>query len=603
MDLQERGLGLSTEGGRTEGTNASGMHTSRDLRSVRSKRKIGKGSAAKNPSTRPGWAGRDRLCIEILLDNITICRTTSVCAEQDANTPFWGETFVFDEVPEFMSCTARVYRMFRSQAIPFASTTVPLTPSFSSHHDERFPLRDVSTEDVIGDLRVTVAYKQVPVHNRSSRQLSSRFQGSIGSEILYELAERGQLEEIMELYTRISIAEGSLLPQLEKMCRQDAGTNWSMLFRANSPLSKTVESSMRFCCGGFLHASLGRTVKHCFEETIELYSKTDSGSLLDLYPESIRAMSSLARDCWRDIYAAREAFPNLLRQAFSCMIQNVKELHPERESRDIMYKAVSSFVFLRLIGPALIQPQLFGLSEGLPQSSVQKTLKTMAKILHVLSTLTDKELSQESDLSVFAEFMQEARAQMLDFLASCADPFEEDPISATYSRPMGLFLRDRANILPKATADLVPVPTAAGPLDVAADTAMLLETLWERRNRPERIVSPGNAGSLDLALQQRLQALDELLHAVHLETVEVLHSASAPEQVQTPTQPPSTQSTAPPTPAIERQSLRDRLTSPRTWKLRRSKPGSPSLRSPGSSNRGLPVVGQTATPESGRNQG
>lgn len=55
--------------------------------------------------------------------------------------------------------------------------------------------------------------------------------------------------------------------------------------------------------------------------------------------------------------------------------------------KDLKWQAVSSFVFLRFFVPAILNPHLFGLVDGLPSEGVQRTLKLIAKIMQSLANL------------------------------------------------------------------------------------------------------------------------------------------------------------------------------------------------------------------------
>lgn len=142
---------------------------------------------------------------------------------------------------------------------------------------------------------------------------------------MYSLANKGTLDGLSDLLVRIGIASGTLLEWLQEMCRLEAqASTFSLsrfsscslaggetLFRGNTLLSKTLEATMRSFCFDFLVRSIGPTVERVLSDNmaLTLHVTTQGSGMVVLQDESLEAMRELVKDCWNDMYHARDAFP------------------------------------------------------------------------------------------------------------------------------------------------------------------------------------------------------------------------------------------------------------------------------------------------------
>lgn len=178
---------------------------------------------------------------------------------------------------------------------------------------------------------------------------------------------------------------------------------------------------MRMMCADFLEASLGPTIRRVINERIEprLYHTNYSGDEPALNFRVLGVMTELIQTCWANMYDNRHLFPNFIRHILAHLFRMVKQFHDDGDDL-LRFKAVSSFVFLRLIGPALMSPHLFGLADSLLDPPQQRTLTLIAKVLHTLAFFSDKDLVRHSDLSLFKVFIQANGDVMIDYLVSLA---------------------------------------------------------------------------------------------------------------------------------------------------------------------------------------
>lgn len=83
----------------------------------------------------------------------------------ESGTPFWGETL--DDVPEFSEARLELYRLFRGRRPrAFATVQLALVSDFGAQRDERYPIVDLRSDAVIGELRLLALYSEVSVLRR-----------------------------------------------------------------------------------------------------------------------------------------------------------------------------------------------------------------------------------------------------------------------------------------------------------------------------------------------------------------------------------------------------------------------------------------------------
>ncbi|KAL1413341.1 hypothetical protein Q8F55_001100 [Vanrija albida] len=467
----------------------------------------------KQASIRPGWSWRHRMRVELLLDDHIYARTGWSKAPHSTSTPYWGEQFGFTEAPSFSTCTLLLLRSKGDKrSEPFARVDLPLVSSFAKVADERFPIRTFSGK-VIGEMRLSVSFQEIDILPLYEYRALDLAHSNAGSQFLHVMAGRGLMEGTMDHLCRIALCEGVLMPRVLDTCRLEARTPGNTLFRSNTPLSKTLEVLMRMMCEEFLDVSIGPTIRRVVNERISTSSFV-SGPTGDSSAnrQSVRGLSDLVESCWRDMYENRNLFPDFIRHVLAYIFRTVKEFHDYNNDL-LRYKAVSSFVFLRLIGPALMSPHLFGLADGLLPIEVQRTLTLVAKVLHALAFFSDNENSRHPDLVVFKPFIRRNADAMIDYLTSLVTPVGEWPPPQTAPSEIESFVAQRKLHLDEFEGEAIPFVTEAGPVDMGAEWAMCAELWYERRQQPGTALTSPNLGTDDI--NALIAQYDDFLDRIH----------------------------------------------------------------------------------------
>ena len=101
------------------------------------------------------------------------------------------------------------------------------------------------------------------------------------------------------------------------------------------------------------------------------------------------------------LFASVGRVPPILKALFAQIRENARDHFlkgggagggegPKREEVEmVQFSSVSSFFFLRLVGPALLSPVQFGLAERYPTEKVGRSLMLIAKILQNLANLAE----------------------------------------------------------------------------------------------------------------------------------------------------------------------------------------------------------------------
>ncbi|WWC90637.1 uncharacterized protein L201_005573 [Kwoniella dendrophila CBS 6074] len=458
---------------------------------------------------KPGWAIRERLKVEIYTDKQMIGQTTWAQAEDRSQTPFWAEVFNFENMRDFSACTLRISKL-KSGKTPyhFATVDLPLVPGMMKAKDERFPIIS-SAGHIIGELRLVINFRIVNVVGMQHYPLPEVFHGMGGTKTIYYMMSKGLLDQCIDLFTRFNWALGTTYNRLVEMSEIEAKASGDTLFRGNTPMTRLLEATMRLVCFDFLRLSIGPTINYILEHEIEVSNGYG------------RTMNKLLNECWENMYAQRGIFPNILRRVFSVMFKNVKENHNESRLR---YKAVSSFLFLRLIGPALMRPNLFGLSRGLPKGSVQKTLTLIAKIFHTMAFFTWNDSVRDPELSRYTTFIRNHEDGMVDYLSSFATPLDDFQCKPEPPTNIAEFLGTRLPLLPPEYGQGVPMLTVAGPVEVDADAAVFYELLYQRRKAKvggaEMTQEDGVVAGEEEEMVHLIRTMDQFISGIHLASYE-----------------------------------------------------------------------------------
>jgi hypothetical protein len=164
---------------------------------------------------------------------------------------------------------------------------------------------------------------------------------------------------------------------------------YNTIFRGNSILSKSLEKYTLRVGHEYLEKLLGDFIEKIeFEDlNCECDPKVDPENYKSNYKNLLKYIEYL----WDRIYKTTNDIPSSIKCQWKNLRTNV-ELSVDLKDKDIPLNALSSFIFLRFICPAILSPKLYNLSTIHYSGKVSRTLVLLAK---VLMTFSNRSLFQQ----------------------------------------------------------------------------------------------------------------------------------------------------------------------------------------------------------------
>ncbi|KAF4073223.1 hypothetical protein AMELA_G00256390 [Ameiurus melas] len=248
-------------------------------------------------------------------------------------------------------------------------------------------------------------------------------------------------QEVATNLVKLFLGQGLIKEFLDVLFKLELEKNTepNTLFRSNSLASKSMESFLKVAGMQYLHRLLGPIINRIFEEKkyveldpnkVELKEAGCTGlHRLQTETDVIQQSSSLLQSYLSELMAAilqsSSYCPLLLCQAFQQLYQRVQARFPDPEYRKVKFIAVTSFLCLRFISPAIMSPKLFHLREKHADARTSRTLLLLAKAVQTIGNLdTLVCCSKEPWMVPLQPAIQQGIAQLKDFithLVSCHD--------------------------------------------------------------------------------------------------------------------------------------------------------------------------------------
>ncbi|XP_048967036.1 ras GTPase-activating protein 4B isoform X7 [Canis lupus dingo] len=230
-----------------------------------------------------------------------------------------------------------------------------------------------------------------------------------------------------------------LLFQLELGRTSEANT----LFRSNSLASKSMESFLKVAGMRYLHGVLGPIIDRVFEEKkyveldpsrVEVKDVGCSGlhrpqteaEVLEQSAQTLRVhlgalLSALSRSV--------RACPAVVRATFRQLFLRVRERFPGAQHENVPFIAVTSFLCLRFVSPAIMAPKLFHLRERHADARTSRTLLLLAKAVQNVGNMdTPASRAKEAWMEPLQPTVRQGVAQLKDFITKLVDIGEKEEL-------------------------------------------------------------------------------------------------------------------------------------------------------------------------------
>lgn len=395
----------------------------------------------------------------------------------------------------------------------------------------------------------------------------------------------------------LAVARNRLLKDIVQLAEREVmaiSGSTNTLFRGNTVLTKTVETAMAWYGKTFLDLSVGPIVRKMIAENIEIevdpsrlpmtsskrpstkdsfrpstrdsYRPSTKESIMskdkvesELQEQGIRALEYWCNELWGQIYIARTECPVELRRLFS-HIRTIVERRFGTEGQQeksvqmtssgaafnaglgiggpsvemLPWQAISSFIFLRFLVPAILNPHLFGICPGMPSKGVVRSLTLLAKCTQSLANLNPGGPQKEDYMRGIKGCLERNTITMLDYLACVSTPPDQfSPSAHTSSFLSGPDKHDRlhvinslrerltgsGNMIPTLYKDAIPLLPYA--LDVPKHLAILSSAVVRnaRSNNQPRPATGQGASQQDGADGWSLTKFSELCFHVEAQAL------------------------------------------------------------------------------------
>ncbi|TRY89517.1 hypothetical protein DNTS_012014 [Danionella cerebrum] len=194
----------------------------------------------------------------------------------------------------------------------------------------------------------------------------------------------------------------------------------------------------------YLHRLLGPIINRIFEDKkyveldpskVELKEAGCAGlhrqqTECDVLQQSSNLLQSYMAELLSSILQSASYCPLLVCQVFQKLFLRVQEQFPGTEHRKVKFIAVTSFLCLRFISPAIMSPKLFHLREKHADARTSRTLLLLAKAVQSIGNMdTLACCSKEPWMVCLQPSIQQGISQLKDFisrLVSCHQTEDQD---------------------------------------------------------------------------------------------------------------------------------------------------------------------------------
>ena len=325
----------------------------------------------------------------ISLNQVKVARTSVKCPPD----PEWEEDFILEDIPIDVSSFS-VTLLNKRKAVEVASVEIELKSLKSGEEIEKcfnFNGLQAPLRDDYGSIRLKLRYVHEIIMPYREYCILKELIMNPDLEVIGILEEfchrdRAPLAHALLRIFRFEKKETSLIKiMIEREIQKESETN--TLFRMNSLTTTLMDQYMRATCDSFLETALREPLRKVFDtkQSCELNpSKLES---LQEACANAEHLLSLLDTVVESIFHSVDSCPLTVRFICGCLQRSVTSkwpLDPLVKSR-----VVGSFIFLRLICPAILNPRQFGLIDDTPSEVAARSLVLIAKCLQNLANLIE----------------------------------------------------------------------------------------------------------------------------------------------------------------------------------------------------------------------
>lgn len=303
----------------------------------------------------------------ISLNQVKVARSSVKCPPD----PTWEEDFMIEDIPSDVTSfsVTLLNKRKESKSTEVANVEIELSSLKSGEEIEKcFPLNGLQTplREDYGSIRLKLRYVHEIIMPFEEYSILKDLLLNPDLEVISLLEEfchrdRGPLAHALLRIFRYEKIETKLIKiMVEREIRRESEAN--TLFRMNSLTTTLMDQYMRMTCDAFLQTALKEPLRKVFDtkQSCELNpSKLESLEDLCTNAEHLLSLLDTVVD---SIFNSVDSCPPCIRYICGCLQRAVCMKWPNDPL--IRTRVVGSFIFLRLICPAILNPRQFALLDG-----------------------------------------------------------------------------------------------------------------------------------------------------------------------------------------------------------------------------------------------
>ncbi|KAI0073136.1 Rho GTPase activation protein [Panus rudis PR-1116 ss-1] len=361
---------------------------------------------------------------EIYVNGYLSGRTT---VKKGIGSPDWHESFTFEDLPPFDSLEIVIMREKKlTKPVIVGSVFIYLMNFRRGEFVEGwFPvLAGGGHVDIqAGEMRLKIKVdEEIILPSATYARLVRTLQSRNYLDWLQDFEARLHLKSLSEPIMAVALSRNVLLDNiLELADREVDGTPSShmTLFRGNTVFTKTAERFMALYGASFLEASVGTVIRRLCADKVSIeIDPVRSGRSQRSIGRNVDELVHWCQEFWTSIYDARTQCPMEMRKLFThirMLIESRYRPKDDERYRELPWQGVSSFLFLRFLVPAVLNPHLFGILPGLPEEPIARSLKLIAKVLQNLANMNTT-VQKEGFMKAVEDFLGRSSDAMVDYI-------------------------------------------------------------------------------------------------------------------------------------------------------------------------------------------
>ncbi|KAL4660578.1 ras GTPase-activating protein 4-like [Arapaima gigas] len=363
--------------------------------------------------------------------------------EVSADTPLSVEVWDWDLVSKNDFLGRVLFNINRLQSAQQEEGWFRLGPDKPKHSQHEGTLGSLRLKLMLRDETVLPSNHYQPLLELLCQSVGTHLNGNFPDLMMLidETTTAESRQEVASNLIKLFLGQGLVKEYLDVLFKLELDKTGepNTLFRSNSLASKSMESFLKVAGMQYLHRLLGPTINRIFEEKkyveldpnkVELKEAGCAGlhrvqTEADVIQQSTAHLQSYLSELLHAIIQSATYCPASLCHTFRQLYQRVQERFPEKEYRKVKFIAVTSFLCLRFISPAIMSPKLFHLREKHADARTSRTLLLLAKATQTIGNLdTLACFSKEPWMVPLQPAIQQGITQLKDFitrLVSCDD--------------------------------------------------------------------------------------------------------------------------------------------------------------------------------------